>query len=398
MMDEDEARARLLAALDPVGEGESVPLEEALGRVLADNIVARRTQPPCDLSAMDGYAVRADDACPGARLRVIGVSAAGHPFSGRVGTGEAVRIFTGAAVPPGADAILIQEHARCEGKSILVEQKVARGRHIRRAGSDFVEGDPVLAAGLRLAPRHLALAAAADHAILPVSRRPRVKIFATGDELRPPGQAAGKHAIVDCNSPALAGMLAAVGADIRARAILPDDEEAIRQLAAAAEGADLLVTIGGVSVGDRDLVRRLFPGYGFKTHFWRIAIKPGKPLLFGHVGEVPLIGLPGNPVSALVTARLFVVPALLRLQGVPAADCMPRPLMARLEEDLPANGSRRSYLRAITGWAGGMATVKPLPVQDSAHLRSLARADVLIRREPHAPPATAGEMVAILPL
>ncbi len=398
LIEEEEARARLLAALDPIGAAEQVSLEAAAGRVLAGDIRARRTQPPCDLSAMDGYAIRADEARPGARLAVIGVSAAGHPFPGRVEAGEAVRIYTGAALPAGADAILIQEDARREEQTVVVEAPVARGRHIRRAGGDFRNGETVLTAGTRLAVRHLALAAAADHATLPVVRRPRVKIYATGDELYPPGGAEASHAIVDSNGPALAAMLRTAGAEITDRAILPDDETAIRHLAAAAGEADLVVTIGGVSVGDRDLVRRLLPEHGFRTDFWRIAIKPGKPLLFGHIGGTPLIGLPGNPVSALVTACLFVVPALLRLQGVPAAECAPRSWRARLAEDLPANGSRRTYLRGVTRWAGGTAMVGPLPVQDSAHLSSLARADVLIRREPHAPPAAAGEMVAVLPL
>ncbi len=397
LITEEEARARLLAALDPIGEAETLPLEAALGRVLACEIRAGRTQPPCDLSAMDGYAVRAEEAQPGVRLKVIGVSAAGHPFTGQVEAGEAVRIYTGAAVPAGADAILIQEQARREGQCVIVEAPVAQGRHIRRAGGDFREGETVLAPGTRLAVRHLALAAAADQASLPVIRRPRVKIYATGDELRPPGAAAKEpHAIVDSNGPALAAMLRAAGAEVADRAILPDDEAAIRYLAAAAEDADLVITIGGVSVGDRDLVRRLLPEQGFETAFWRIAIKPGKPVLFGHVGGTPLIGLPGNPVSALVTARLFVVPALLRLQGVPADRCPPPLMMARLRDALPANGARRSYLRGVLWWEASSATVRPLPVQDSAHLSSLAAADALIRRDAHAPPAEAGDMVPIL--
>ncbi len=395
---EEDARAQLLAALDPIGESETVPLEAALGRVLAGDVRAGRTQPPCDLSAMDGYAVRAQEARPGTRLTVIGVSAAGHPFTGRMAAGEAVRIYTGAAVPAGADAILVQEQARREGQTVIVEAPVTQGRHIRRAGSDFQEGETVLAAGTRLAARHLALAAAADQASLPVTRRPRVKIYATGDELRPPGAATVPHAIVDSNGPALAAMLRAAGAEIADRAILADDEAAIRHLAAAAADSDLVVTIGGVSVGDRDLVRRLLPDHGFKTRFWRIAIKPGKPLLFGHIGSTAMIGLPGNPVSALVTALLFVVPALLRLQGMPVTACSPRPLLAELREDLPANGSRRAYLRGVSRWEDGTATVRPLVVQDSAHLSSLAAADVLIRREAHAPAAGAGEMVPVLPL
>ncbi len=395
---EEDARAQLLAALDPIGEPEIVPLEAALGRVLASDVRAGRTQPPCDLSAMDGYAVRAEEARSAARLTVIGVSAAGHPFAGRVEAGETVRIYTGAAVPAGADAILVQEQARREGQTVIVEAPVAQGRHIRRAGGDFREGETVLAAGTRLSVRHLALAAAADQASLPVIRRPRVKIYATGDELRPPGEALASHAIVDSNGPALAVMARAAGAEVADRAILPDDEAAIRHLAAAAEDADLVITIGGVSVGDRDLVRRLLPDHGFRTHFWRVAVKPGKPLLFGHIGTTAMIGLPGNPVSALVTARLFLVPALLRLQGVPAASCDPRPLLAQLREGLPANGSRRAYLRGVIRWEDGLATVRPLAVQDGAHLSSLAAADVLIRREPHAPPACAGETVPVLPL
>ena len=398
LIGEEEARRRLLAELAPIRETETRPLEEAAGRVLAADLAARLTQPPADLSAMDGYALRAADARPGARLKVIGESAAGHPFAGRVGPGEAVRIFTGAAVPAGADAILVQEEARREGDVVIVAGDVTAGRHIRRAGGDFREGEVVLAAGTQLCVRHLALAAAADHAELPVVRRPRVRIFATGDELRPAGGAAQPAGIVDSNGPALAVMLRAAGAEIVERAILRDEERAIRRLAAAARDADLVVTIGGVSVGDRDLVRRLLPEHGFETAFWRIAIKPGKPLLFGRIGTTPLIGLPGNPVSALITARLFVVPALLRLQGVPPAAAEPVFTLAVLAADMPANGPRQAYVRAALGCEDGRALVRPLAVQDSAHLSSLAAAGALIRRPPHAPAAAAGQPVPVLPL
>ncbi len=401
LMPEEEGRARMLAALAPLKRVEEVPLARAAGRVLARAVTARRTQPPADMSAMDGYAVRAEDAgAAGARLRLVGESAAGHPFAGRIGPGETVRIFTGAEVPAGADAILIQENARREGDLVIVAAAVKSGRHIRRRGNDFVQDAPVLEPGTRLAPRHLALAAAADHAWLAVAARPRVALFATGDELVAPGAAADRPAaIVDSNSPALGALIEAAGGELVHHARLPDTPEAIAELARSAGKADLVVTIGGVSVGDRDLVRARLPEHGFETNFWKLAIKPGKPLMFGRLDATPLIGLPGNPVSALLTARLFLVPALLRLQGMPAERLAPSLSAARLAAPLAANGPRKAYLRAgLEAAEGGLALVRPFAGQDSAQLSGLAAARAFIVRPPHAPAAEAGTLVDILPL
>lgn len=405
LMPEEEGRARILAALKPIETVEELSLLQARGRVLARQVVARRTQPPADMSAMDGYAVRAQDVqAAGARLRLIGESAAGHPFAGTVGVGETVRIFTGAEVPEGANAILIQENTQRDGKTVVATAPVETGRHIRRRGNDFRAKEIVLEAGIRLAPRHLALAAAADHGALAVTARPRVALFATGDELVAAGSqsldpARAASTIVDSNGPALAALIEAAGGRLVHRGRLKDTPEAIGKIAKSAAEADLVITIGGVSVGDRDLVRARLPEHGFETNFWKLAIRPGKPLMFGHLDGVPLIGLPGNPVSALLTAQLFVVPALLRLQGMPG-DALEPPLQpARLAAALPENGTRKSWLRATIERHGeGMPVARPLAGQDSAQLSSLAAADAFIVRPANAPAAEAGTIIDTLPL
>lgn len=396
MLSVAEARARILAACAPVG-AETVGLAEAHGRVLAAAVVARRSQPPADVSAMDGYALRAADAAAGALLRIVGHAPAGHPFAGSVGPGEAVRLFTGSVVPPGADAILIQENAEAAEGAVRVVEPPAPARHIRRAGLDFAAGETVIAAGRRLTPRDVGVAAGADHPWLTVHRRPRVAVLATGDEIALPGEAVPAGGIVSSNSHALAALIAAWGAVPIVLPIVGDDAEAIGAAAMAARGADLLAVTGGASVGDHDLVVPGLARHGLAVDFWKIAMRPGKPLMFGTMEGMPVLGMPGNPVSALVCAALFLVPALDRLGGGTGA--APAPIRARAGAALKPNDMREDYIRALLAAddAGGTVAT-PMPVQDSGMLRTLARADGLILRPPHAPAVRPGEEIAVIPL
>ena len=322
MISVDEARARILADLRPT-PAEIVALAEAWSRVTAAPVVARLTQPPADVSAMDGYALRADDGTLDATLRVIGAAPAGHPFDGSVGPGQTVRLFTGSIVPQGADAILLQEDATRDGDPVRVNEAVKAGRHIRRAGQDFARGDTVVPAGRRITARDVGLAAAANHPWLSVHRRPRVAILATGDEIAMPGEPIPPGGIVSSNSHALAALVRAAGGLPTVLPIAADTREAVAAVADAVAGADVLVTTGGASVGDHDLVIAGLQSRGMAVDFWQIAMRPGKPLLFGRLapqdGGVPVLGLPGNPVSAMVCSILFLLPALSRLSGLPAA-------------------------------------------------------------------------------
>lgn len=386
-----EARARILAGLAPVA-AETVSLAEGWNRVLAADLAARRTQPPEDVSAMDGWAVRAADAVAGARLRRIGAAPAGHPFAGQLGPGETVRIFTGSVIPAGADAVMIQENATESAEGMEVAEPAVAGRHIRRAGQDFAAGAMLLPRGRRLTARDIGLAAAADHPWLPVHRRPRVAILATGDEIALPGDPVPAGGIVSSNAHALAALVRAAGADPAVLPIARDERAAIAAAAERVTGFDLLLTTGGVSVGEHDLVREGLSGRGLALDFWKIAMRPGKPLMHGRLGAVPVIGLPGNPVSALVCAVLFVLPAIAVLAGLPASD--PPLAEAVLGAALPANDRREDYLRATL--RDGVATA--FPVQDSSMLAVLSHADALIVRPPFAPEAAAGERVTVLPL
>ena len=392
-----EARARIVEAFEPL-PGEQVAVSEALGRVLAAPVVARRTQPPVDVSAMDGYAVRAADvASPPATLRRTGVSAAGNGFDGVVKTGETVRIFTGAPVPEGADAIAIQENADVDGDAVTVREVVSPGRYVRKAGLDFTAGDPGLSAGRRLGARDLALAAAMNHPWLVVRRRPRVAILATGDEIVMPGEPAGRDRIVSSNSIGLAAAARAWGALPFVIGTAPDDEDALRAMARGARGHDLLVTTGGVSVGERDLVRRALESAGMSLDFWRIAMRPGKPLMFGRLDGTPVLGLPGNPVSALVCALVFLRPALIRMSGTDAEGKKDSRRQVSLARALPANDRREDYLRSVlSAGAGGELVADPFAAQDSSMISLLAGADCLVVRPPHAPPAAAGDRVEAL--
>jgi len=383
-----EAQTRLFALAEPVAR-ESVPLAEAAGRWAAQDIVALRTQPSADLSAMDGYAIRFAD-MPGP-WTVIGESAAGRAFAGAVARGEAVRIFTGAAVPEGADTILVQEEAAREGRGLTLsgEGPPRHGSSVRHRGLDFAEGDRLVVAGQRLSPARLALAGIAGHPMLPVRRKVRVAIAATGDELVSVGAPAGDGQLPETNRIMLAAQLAGLPVEIIDLGILPDDAGALEAAFRAVE-ADILVTTGGASVGDHDLVRPALEAAGAAIDFWRIALRPGKPMMAGRLGETVTLGLPGNPVSAFVTALLFVRPLIAHLSG--AADPLPAMRTVPLGEPLPANGERTDYLRAELREGAAFAST----IQDSSMLRTLARAACLIVREPGAPVANIGDSAQIL--
>lgn len=383
-----EAQARLLALAGrtPV---ETVPLAAAVGRWAAEAVVARRTQPETDLSAMDGYAIRFDD-LPGP-WRVIGESAAGSGFPGEIAPGQAVRIFTGAPMPPGADTVLVQEEAARDGDVLRLsgEGPALRGRNTRRRGLDFAADDPLIAAGERLTPARIALAAMAGHAVLPVHRKVRVAIAATGDELVPPGAPVGPAQLPESNRTMLAAQLADLPVDLIDLGILPDRLDALTHVFRAVD-ADLLVTSGGASVGDHDLVRPALEAAGATIDFWRIALRPGKPMMAGRRGDMVVLGLPGNPVSVFVTALLFAKPVIAHWSG--ARDPFPAGRTAILGEPLPANGDRTDYLRATVLDGRVYASA----IQDSSMLRTLARSTCLIVRPPHAPAAEISDSVEIL--
>jgi molybdopterin molybdotransferase len=391
----EEALARLLALIDTLPR-EQISLADGLGRVLAEEVAARRTQPPFAVSAMDGYAVRADDLAEiPVELRIVAEVPAGAGFGGRVGPGEAARIFTGAPMPAGTDTIVIQEDTERSGDSVRVREGAPRGRYVRREGLDFAEGDVLLHPGRRLGARDIGLLAAMNRPWLFVHRRPRIGILSTGDEIVMPGEPIGPHQIVSSNGLALAAVAAACGAIAVSVGNAPDDPEALRRIAAATSGVDLLVTTGGVSVGEHDLVRDALAVDGFDLDFWQIAMRPGKPLMVGRYRGTPMLGLPGNPVSTVVCALLFLKPAIERLSGLsPAAEPV---ATARLGAALPANDRRQDYLRArLARAADGSEEVFAFEVQDSSMMRLLSAADCLILRPPYAPAAATGSIVPII--
>lgn len=392
-----EALSRILDGAVPSGP-EVVDLIAASGRVLAQPVVAKFSQPPFDASAMDGYAVRSPDveSLP-ARLQVIGEAAAGHPFTGGVASGQAVRIFTGAPVPAGADAIVIQENTERDGDAVVVREGAPDPGHIRKHGSDFIEGKALLPAGLRLSPRYLSLAASMGHGRLPVVQKPSVAILATGDELVPPGEAPAAGQIVASNSYGIAAMLQAAGADAWLLGIAQDTMAALEPKFAEAADADILVTIGGASVGDHDLVGRAIEQSGGTMNFWKIAMRPGKPLMFARRGAQRIIGLPGNPVSSLICARVFLVPLVQRMLGLSSDHDSAQ--TAVLTHPLEKNGPRQHYMRASLRTDGnGTPEVTAAPSQDSSLLALLAAADCLIVREPNAEALPAGSPVKVLPI
>jgi molybdopterin molybdotransferase len=380
---------------------EMAALADAHGRVLTDDLAAARTQPPADVSAMDGYAVRAADVAGApATLKLIGEVAAGRPFAGTVGGGEAARIFTGGFMPAGADTVVIQEHTRREGDLVVIEKPTSLGRNVRPKGLDFSAASVLLSRGHRLTARDLALAAAMNHPRVPVHRRPRVAVLATGDELVMPGAQPGPGEIVYSNGYATVALAREEGCETVDLGIAPDRlPETVAAVRAAREsGADILVTSGGASVGDYDLVQQALAADGLKLSFWKIAMRPGRPMLHGRLGAMHVLGLPGNPVSSFVCAFLFLVPLIRRLAG--RSDTERRPESAALGCDLPENDERADYLRAVLAPSpgGGAPIATPLPVQDSSMLAPLAKADCLLIREPHAPPARAGAACSILKL
>ena len=393
-----EALTRIIGSVaEPVGS-EQVRIEEAAGRTLAGDLSALRTQPPFAASAMDGYAVQAADlAIVPARLTVVGRSVAGRGHAGEVVPGEAVRIFTGAPVPVGADAIVIQEDTDLGEPEVEVREHPTLGRYIRPAGLDFREGQVLLRAGDRLDARRLALAAAMGHAELPVRRKPRVAILATGDELVRPGETVGLDQIVASNPYAIAAIVEKAGGEALDLGIAADTFEALeeRVLAAQAAQADLLVTLGGASVGEHDLVQSVLARQGMSLGFWRVALRPGKPLLHGRLGSMLLLGLPGNPVSSVVCAIVFLVPAIRALLGSPDPGSDPTEA-ALLGSDLRENDTRQDYLRAVLSGSNSdsfsaLPVATPHARQDSSMLSTLARSDALVVREPHAPAAKAGD-------
>jgi len=393
----DEALARILKDVEPV-EVETVPIALAHGRTPAAPLAATRTQPPFNASAMDGYAVRAADiATLPVLLKVIGTSAAGRRFKGRVGAGEAVRIFTGAPVPDGADAIVIQEHTKRTGDLVEVADNRVDPAHIRPRGFDFVAGQTLLDASRPFNARDVALAAAMGHAEVVVRRRPRIALLATGDELVAPGVAPEEDQIVCSNAFGLSAMVTQAGGTPRFLGIAADTRASLEEKIGAAEGADVLVTSGGASVGEHDIVAPVLEALGARLEFTTVAIRPGKPMLFGRLGHMRILGLAGNPVSSLVCGRVFLVPLIRRLLGLEAADFAR--MRARLASGLPANGPRQHYARAKLK-AGKDGTLLALPArsQDSSLLFPLAEADALIVQPANEPAWSAGREVEVLML
>ncbi|WP_156678392.1 gephyrin-like molybdotransferase Glp [Sphingomonas profundi] len=386
-----EAQARILALGRPVA-AETVSLNAAAGRFAAADVTARRTQPAADLSAMDGYALRFAE-LPGP-WTVVGESAAGAGLDTPLAPGEAARIFTGAPLPAGADTVLLQEEAERDGARLILagEGPPRTGAHVRAAGTDFIAGGTLIAAGALITPARIGLAAVGGHGTLPVRRRLRVALISTGDELVPAGQPVSGTRLPSSNAPMLAALLGGLAVDVIDAGIVPDRLDALAAAFARVVDADIVVTTGGASVGDRDLVRPALAAAGATIDFWRIAMKPGKPLMAGRLGDAVMVGLPGNPVSAFVTANLFLLPLVRGMQG--AADPLPRIMPATLAGPLPATGVRAEYLRGR--WDGGRAM--PLSGQDSAALASLSAAELLIARAPHQAALPAGAAVEILPI
>lgn len=389
MISVEEAAARIVSMLKPL-EPETVLLESAAGRVLAVDAHAKADQPPFAVSMMDGYAVRSAD--QGTR-RIIGSAPAGHPFVGTLGPGDAVRLFTGSVVPDGADAVLAQEDARRDGDHVDFTETPFAGKFIRPRGLDFQAASLLVAQGKRLTPRDLALLAAGDLAEVTVRRRPMIAFAATGDELSRPGQPRQPGGIVASSVYGMNAMIAQWGAIPRDLGILPDNPEAIAALAKVE--CDLLVTLGGASVGEHDLVQAALGPQGFALDFWKIAMRPGKPLIFGHLGNTPFLGLPGNPVSSMVCALLFLRTAIAAMLGITERTRLQH---ARLIGSLKANDGRQDYLRATCEWRDGDLWARPFPAQDSSMQKLFAEADALIVRKPHAPAMEDGAVVDIQPL
>jgi molybdopterin molybdotransferase len=393
-----EALARVLAGVEPL-PAEKVALDDAHGRVLADDLAALRTQPPDAVSAMDGYAVRASDvATAPVTLMLIGEVAAGHPFAGEVKTGQAARIFTGGVMPAGSDTVVIQELTAADGNTVTIKKATNKGRNVRPQGIDFKRGDLLLRQGQRLTERDVMLAAAMNYPALPVTRRPKVAVLGTGDELVAPGSRPGPGEIVYSNGFAIRALARSAGAEVNDLGIAHDR---IADIAAAVRrardwGTDILVTSGGASVGEHDLVQRALASEGLDLSFWRVALRPGRPMMHGRLGTMQVLGVPGNPVSAYVCSFLFLLPLIGRMAGCKDAGHTPEP--ARLGRDVPANDERADYLRATLSLSPDGAVATPVTAQDSSLMAPLARAHCLVIREPNAPAAAAGSPCVILKL
>lgn len=394
MISVDEAVARITALFTPL-DVEDVQLRHAAGRVLAREVAATRNQPPFAASSMDGYAVSASDVAPGASFRVIGEAAAGSGLAGQVGKGEAARIFTGAPVPAGADRVVIQEDVIREGDVITIRETLDPATYIRPLGDDFRIGD-ALDAPRRLTPADIALLASMNIAQVPVRRRPVVALVATGDELVMPGEDPGPDQIIASNSFGLAAMLEQHGAEARMLPIARDNAASLQLALKLCAGADLIVTIGGASVGDHDIVREVAAEMGLETEFYKVRMRPGKPLMAGKLNQVPMIGLPGNPVSSMVCGHIFLRPALSVMLGLDA-QALPREL-ARLGTAMRPNGGREHYMRARLSVENGQLTVHPFDRQDSALLSVLRQADALLVRPVDDGAKAVGDMVEVIRL
>ena len=393
LMPVEKAKAQILAGVSPL-PAEKVAITSAHARVVAKDLKAPRDQPPFAASAMDGYAINSADGAAGAELKIIGVSSAGHGFKEALGPSQAVRIFTGAPVPTKADAILIQENATAAEGFVSVKVSVKPGQHIRPRGLDFRKGDILLRAGQRLSARDIGLAAAMNFSHLPVRKKPVVAILATGDELVEPGGRPGADQISSSNNLALAAFIEWAGGLPLLLGTVKDSVPSIRAAVRRAKNADVLVTSGGASVGEHDLVRKALEAEGIPLAFWKIAMRPGKPLMFARSKKQRIIGLPGNPVSALVCARVFIKPLLDRLLGISREELT---LFAALAAPMRANDERQEYARGeIRRGKDGSLSVIPFPSQDSSMLTVFARADCLIVRPSHAPPAEIGEKIEIV--
>jgi molybdopterin molybdotransferase len=394
-----DALVQVLAEAKPLPV-EDAPLTQAAGRVLASDVAARVTQPPSDVSAMDGYAVRSDDVAQApATLKVIGQVAAGHPFASTVGAGEAARIFTGGVLPAGTDTVVIQENTTRQDGTVVINIATPCGRNVRVRGLDFKEGDVVLPKGRRLTARDLMLAAAANHATLPVYRVPKVAILGTGDELTPPGSTLKPGQVAYSNGYALGALAQQEGAAVTDLGVAPDrtDDIAAAVRRARELNADILLTIGGASVGDHDLVQKSLATEGLALSFWKIALRPGRPMMHGRLGTMHVLGVPGNPVSSYVCALIFLVPLIRRMCG--RTDLSPANETAVLGIDLPANDERMDFLRAtLAAGQDGRPVVTPLPIQDSSLMAALAKADCLLIREAHAPALKSGSECPIVKL
>jgi molybdopterin molybdotransferase len=393
-----EALQRVLADARAL-PGETVALDDALGRVLTEDLAALRTQPPAAVSAMDGYAVRAADVAQApVKLKLIGEVAAGHPFDGEVAAGQAARIFTGGVMPEGADTVVIQELTDRDGDVVTIQKPTAKGRNVRGRGIDFTVGEPLLRTGRRLTDRDLMLAAAMNYPTLNVHRRPKVAVLGTGDELVPPGSNPAQGEIVYSNGFALMALARSEGAEVSDLGIAPDRVEDIAAAVRRAHDwdADILLTSGGASVGEHDLVQQALASEGLDLSFWRVALRPGRPMMHGRLGGMQVLGVPGNPVSSYVCTFLFLVPLIRRLTG--RGDVERVPERARLGRDLPANDERADYLRATLKASPEGPVATPLKDQDSSLMAPLAKADCLLIREPNAPFGPAGSPCVILKL